>query len=389
MGKPTGFMEYTRTDIGHRPNGPSASGTSTRSTSRCRPRTCYQQAARCMDCGIPFCHGTGCPVVNRIPEFNDLVYRGPLARGVGNPALDEQLPGDHRPDLPRPVRGRLHAGHQRRPRHDQAHRATRSPSGRSPRAGSSRAPPKTWPASTWPSSARDPRAWPPPSSSPGPGTRRRSSRRTTASAGCCGTASRTSSWTSASSTAGWSRCAAEGVRVPDGRGRRRGRLRPVPPADVRRGGADHGRRRAARPEGPRARSLTASTSPWSCSPSRTASVGGEIAADAKDNDHRQGQGRRSSSAAATPAATASARQSGRAPRKSTSSRSSPSRRSNRPEDTPWPTWPRILRTSTSHEEGCQRSWSRADQGIHGLGRHASRASPPARSSGPRAPRAGR
>ena len=29
-----------------------------------------------MDCGIPFCHGTGCPVKNRIPEFNDLVYRG-------------------------------------------------------------------------------------------------------------------------------------------------------------------------------------------------------------------------------------------------------------------------------------------------------------------------
>ena len=34
-----------------------------------------QQAARCMDCGIPFCHGIGCPVKNRIPEFNDLVYQ--------------------------------------------------------------------------------------------------------------------------------------------------------------------------------------------------------------------------------------------------------------------------------------------------------------------------
>ena len=29
-----------------------------------------------MDCGIPFCHGAGCPVKNRIPEFNDLVFRG-------------------------------------------------------------------------------------------------------------------------------------------------------------------------------------------------------------------------------------------------------------------------------------------------------------------------
>jgi glutamate synthase (NADPH/NADH) small chain len=32
------------------------------------------QAARCMDCGIPFCH-TGCPVDNQIPDWNDLVYR--------------------------------------------------------------------------------------------------------------------------------------------------------------------------------------------------------------------------------------------------------------------------------------------------------------------------
>ena len=34
-----------------------------------------KQAARCMDCGIPFCH-TGCPVNNQIPDWNDLVYGG-------------------------------------------------------------------------------------------------------------------------------------------------------------------------------------------------------------------------------------------------------------------------------------------------------------------------
>ena len=33
-----------------------------------------EQAARCMDCGIPFCH-EGCPVNNSIPDWNDLVYR--------------------------------------------------------------------------------------------------------------------------------------------------------------------------------------------------------------------------------------------------------------------------------------------------------------------------
>lgn len=44
----------------------------------------HQQASRCMDCGIPFCHGSGCPLGNLIPEFNDYVYRGhwKLALGV-------------------------------------------------------------------------------------------------------------------------------------------------------------------------------------------------------------------------------------------------------------------------------------------------------------------
>src|SRR5487761_2750594 len=36
------------------------------------------QAARCMDCGIPFCH-EGCPLGNLIPEWNDLVFRGDMA----------------------------------------------------------------------------------------------------------------------------------------------------------------------------------------------------------------------------------------------------------------------------------------------------------------------
>lgn len=39
------------------------------------PEKTNQQAARCMDCGIPFCH-SGCPLGNNIPDFNDAVYRG-------------------------------------------------------------------------------------------------------------------------------------------------------------------------------------------------------------------------------------------------------------------------------------------------------------------------
>src|SRR4051812_3477213 len=83
MGKPTGFMEYTRSLPVARPvvervrdwrefhgHVPEAS--------------LREQGARCMDCGVPFCHtgklingvAAGCPVNNLIPEWNDLVYHG-------------------------------------------------------------------------------------------------------------------------------------------------------------------------------------------------------------------------------------------------------------------------------------------------------------------------
>jgi glutamate synthase (NADPH/NADH) small chain len=74
MGKPTGFVEYERSLPPRRPV-----------PVRLRDwREVYEpfpeeeaqrQGARCMDCGIPFCH-EGCPLGNLIPEWNDLVYRG-------------------------------------------------------------------------------------------------------------------------------------------------------------------------------------------------------------------------------------------------------------------------------------------------------------------------
>ncbi len=73
MGKITGFKEYTREMPTRRPAEERVNDY----------REVYQpfpeekvrvQAARCMDCGIPFCH-TGCPVTNIIPDWNDLVYR--------------------------------------------------------------------------------------------------------------------------------------------------------------------------------------------------------------------------------------------------------------------------------------------------------------------------
>lgn len=83
MGKPTGFLEYVR----ELPLDRSAQN-------RIRDwnefhehmddKKLREQGARCMDCGIPFCHSgtlvggmaSGCPVNNLIPEWNDLVYRG-------------------------------------------------------------------------------------------------------------------------------------------------------------------------------------------------------------------------------------------------------------------------------------------------------------------------
>jgi glutamate synthase (NADPH) small chain len=51
-----------------------------------------KQGARCMDCGIPFCHGAGCPVYNLIPEWNDLVYRGKWKEAYERLELTNNLP---------------------------------------------------------------------------------------------------------------------------------------------------------------------------------------------------------------------------------------------------------------------------------------------------------
>jgi glutamate synthase (NADPH/NADH) small chain len=74
MGKPTGFMEHQREDIAYRPVAERVRDFEEADLPH-PEQTLVRQASRCMHCGIPFCH-TRCPVHNRIPEFNDLVYRG-------------------------------------------------------------------------------------------------------------------------------------------------------------------------------------------------------------------------------------------------------------------------------------------------------------------------
>ena len=74
MGKPTGFMEIARRDRAYAPVGERVQHYH-EFVQPLPEAELKQQGARCMDCGIPFCH-EGCPVNNIIPDWNDLVYRG-------------------------------------------------------------------------------------------------------------------------------------------------------------------------------------------------------------------------------------------------------------------------------------------------------------------------
>ena len=73
MGKPTGFMEFTRELPGKRPVEERVNDYN-EFINRYSDEQLNKQASRCMNCGIPFCHN-GCPLGNVIPEFHDAVYR--------------------------------------------------------------------------------------------------------------------------------------------------------------------------------------------------------------------------------------------------------------------------------------------------------------------------
>ena len=73
MGKPTGFLEFTREMPEKRPVSERLNDYN-EFIQRYNDQKLNQQAARCMNCGVPFCHH-GCPLGNVIPEFNDAVYR--------------------------------------------------------------------------------------------------------------------------------------------------------------------------------------------------------------------------------------------------------------------------------------------------------------------------
>ena len=74
MAKPTGFLEFTRETAPKRDAKERIKDYKEIEKNVNQEHT-QKQAARCMDCGIPFCHN-GCPLGNNIPEFNDAVYQG-------------------------------------------------------------------------------------------------------------------------------------------------------------------------------------------------------------------------------------------------------------------------------------------------------------------------
>ncbi len=84
MGKVTGFMEIDRQVNKYQPASDRIRHFR-EFTLPMKDEAVRDQAARCMDCGIPYCHGpTGCPIHNQIPDWNDLVYNGNWEEAIRN-----------------------------------------------------------------------------------------------------------------------------------------------------------------------------------------------------------------------------------------------------------------------------------------------------------------
>ena len=96
MGKATGFIEFKRDKQPYRPVA-GRLGDWKQQMLPWPTEKLQKQGARCMDCGIPFCH-QGCPLGNLIPDWNDLVYRNKWGeasegRGPGRPRRRRGGPG--------------------------------------------------------------------------------------------------------------------------------------------------------------------------------------------------------------------------------------------------------------------------------------------------------
>ena len=99
MGKTTGFLEYKREDGAVRSEEDRINDFLEFHERLTLPEQ-QKQAARCMDCGIPFCQAgkmiagmaSGCPLNNLVPEVNDLVYRGRMAEAYRRLSITHSFP---------------------------------------------------------------------------------------------------------------------------------------------------------------------------------------------------------------------------------------------------------------------------------------------------------
>jgi len=91
MGKATGFLEYSRT-LGTKRPPAERIGDYREFTHALSADELKLQGARCMDCGIPYCHAVGCPVYNLIPEWNDAVYHGEWQDALARLEATNNLP---------------------------------------------------------------------------------------------------------------------------------------------------------------------------------------------------------------------------------------------------------------------------------------------------------
>jgi glutamate synthase (NADPH/NADH) small chain len=91
MGKTSGFLDYARVTGTYLPVEERLKNYNEFS-SHLPDEELKTQGARCMDCGVPYCHMTGCPLYNLIPEWNDAVYRGDWREAMLRLELTNNLP---------------------------------------------------------------------------------------------------------------------------------------------------------------------------------------------------------------------------------------------------------------------------------------------------------
>ena len=211
MGKVTGFLEIDRADRRYAP----ASDRIRHYREFVMPlseESTRNQAARCMNCGIPYCH-TGCPVNNQIPDWNDLVYRGDWEEAARNLHSTNNFPEFTGRVCPAPCEASCTLNIEDSPVTIKTiecaivDRAWR-------RAGSSRSRRRRRPASGSPSSAPGRPALPARSNWRAPAMTCMSSRRTPSPAACCATAFPISRWRSTMIDRRVEQMKAEGVDLP-------------------------------------------------------------------------------------------------------------------------------------------------------------------------------